>query len=153
MEKKIIATNRRAQHNFNILETYEAGMVLAGYEVKSLRGGHVNLSDGYVHFRNEEAFLSNIYISPYSHQSSHVQEYNPTQARKLLLHKQQIKHLFSKTREKGLTLVPLEIFFSERGVAKVVLGLGKGRTHSDKRDALKKKTVEREIQRELGRRK
>ena len=150
-DKKTAATNRKAYHNFSITETYEAGIVLAGYEVKSLRGGHVNLTDGFVNFRNGEAYLANVHISPYLNQSSHIMDYEPTRQRKLLLHRQQIDHLLSKTREKGLTLVPLEIFFSKRGHAKVILGLGKGKRLSDKRETLKKKSIEREIQKEFKR--
>ena len=150
-DKKTVATNRKAYHNYNITETYEAGLSLAGYEVKSLRSGQVNLTDGFVNFRNGEAYLANVYISPYLNQSSHVMDYEPTRQRKLLLHKQQINHLFSKTREKGLTLVPLEIFFSKRGHAKVILGMGKGKRLSDKRETLKKKSMEREIQKEFKR--
>lgn len=123
--------------------------MLAGYEVKSLRNGHINLTDGYVNFKKEEAYLANVHISPYLHQSTHVIDYDPTRLRKLLLHKQQINHLFSKMREKGLALIPLEVFFSKRGIAKVLLGLGKGKNVSDKREALRKKSINREIQREL----
>jgi len=148
-ENKVVATNRKAHHNYNIIETYEAGMALAGYEVKSLRNGHVNLTDGYVSFRNNEAYIANIHISPYLNQSSHVSDYEPTRARKLLLHRQQINHLSSKTREKGLALIPLEVYFSKRGHAKLLLGLGKGKRVGDKRETLRKKSIQREIEREL----
>ncbi len=150
MEKKTAATNRKAYHNYEILETLEAGIMLAGHEVKSVRAGHINLSDGYVTFRKEEPYLANVHISQYSHQSTNIKEYEPTRQRKLLLHKQQAHHMFSKIREKGLTLVPLEVFFSKSGYAKVLLGLGKGKNVSDKREQLKKKSIKREMQREMA---
>ena len=150
LEKKIVSTNRKAFHDFEILETVEAGIVLAGYEVKSLRKGDVNLTDGFVGFRNNEAFLENIHIAPYAQLSTHVQDYNSRQRRKLLLHKSEIVRLYHKTREKGLVIVPLEIFFSERGIAKVKLGLAKGKRLADKRETLKRRDIERETRREMS---
>ena len=153
MDKKVVATNRKAFHDFEILEKYEAGLVLAGYEVKSIRQGHVNLTDGFVYFNDGEAFLENVNISPYAQQSTHVSEYEPRRKRKILLHKNEILRLFARTREKGLSLVPLEIFFSPKGHAKVVLGLAKGKRTIDKRETLRRRETEREMQKELkGRR-
>lgn len=124
-------------------------MVLAGYEVKSVRNKEVNLADGFVSFRNGEAYISNIYIAPYRNLSTHIADYEPARPRKILLHKQQIKHLYAKTREKGLALIALEIFFTKRGFAKLLIGLGKGKRLGDKREALKKKSIRREIEREI----
>jgi SsrA-binding protein len=150
MNNKIVTTNRKAFHDYLILETFEAGMVLAGYEVKSLRKGEVNLTDGFVSFKNGEAFIENVHIAPYSQISTHVQDYDARQRRKILLHKNEIKRLYARVREKGLTVVPLEIFFSPRGLAKVKLGLAKGKRAADKRETLKRKDMEREIRRELS---
>ena len=150
-ERKVITTNRKAFHDYSISDRYEAGIVLAGYEVKSLRTGESSLADGYVDIKNGEAYLENVHIAPYRMQSNHVQDYEPRRARKLLLHKNEIIKLFSKTREKGFTLVPLELYFSPRGTAKVSIGLGKGKTTYDKRDDLKKKDLKRELQKESRR--
>ncbi|MFC1501060.1 SsrA-binding protein SmpB [Elusimicrobiota bacterium] len=149
MEKKVVATNRKARFNYTILETFEAGIIFSGYEVKSLRKGQANLTDGFITFSNNGAYLNNIHIAPYSHQSSHVIDYNPTRSRKILLHKREITQLHSKVREKGLSLVPLELYFSKRGLAKVLLGLAKGKTAPDKRETLRKKAAKREIEREM----
>jgi SsrA-binding protein len=149
MENKIVTTNRKAFHDFAILETFEAGIILAGYEVKSLRKGEANLTDGFVAFKGDEAFLENVYIAPYAQQSTHVQDYNARQRRKLLLHKGEIGRLATRVREKGLTVVPLEVYFSPRGIAKVKLGLAKGKRAFDKRETIKRRDIEREMQREL----
>jgi SsrA-binding protein len=148
MDKKIIATNRKARHDYAILETCEAGIVLAGYEVKALRNNLVNLTDGFVRFSNSEAFLDNIQITAYAQQSTHVVDYNPRRPRKLLLHKKEILRLYSRTREKGLTIVPLELYFSSAGHAKVVIGLAKGKNVVDKREDIRRKDIERELERE-----
>src|SRR3989339_1095916 len=130
MDKKIVSTNRKAFHEYEILDRYDAGLVLDGYEVKSIRQGNVNLTDGFVSFKKDEAFLENIHIAPYAQQSTHVQDYNSRRKRKLLMHKQEIVRLYHRVREKGLTLIPIELYFSEHGFAKINLGLGKGkRTH------------------------
>lgn len=150
MDRKIVTTNRKAFHDYAILEQFEAGLVLAGYEVKSLRDGQANLTDGYVKIDNGEAMLENIHIAPYKQQSKHVMEYNPRRARKLLMHKKEILRLFTRTREKGLTLVPLELYFSPGGVAKLTLGLAKGKTTYDKRESLRRKDADREMKQERG---
>jgi len=149
MDKKTVATNRKAFHNYNILETIEAGIALLGYEVKALRGALANISDGYIGFAKGEAFLENVHINPYEKISTHVLDFNPTRKRKLLLHKTEIGRLESKAREKGLTVVPLEIFFNEHGFAKVKLGLGKGKHASDKRETLRRRDMDRDMEREL----
>jgi SsrA-binding protein len=148
-EKKVVTTNRKAYHDYEVLETHEAGIVLKGYEVKSLREGKASLVDGVVLFSKHEAFLENVYIPPYLQQSTHVFDYNPTQKRKLLLHKTEIDRLYTRTREKGFTVIPLEIFFSPRNIAKVVIGLCKGKHAFDKRETLRKRDIDRDTQREM----
>ena len=148
MEKKTIANNRKAFHNYAILEKIEAGIMLTGYEVKSLRKSSANLTDGFVNFKKNEAFLENVHIPPYAQQSTHILDFNSRRSRKVLMHRDEIRKLHDKTREKGLTLVPLEIYFSPKGMAKVMLGLGKGKNTVDKRETLKKRDVEREMRRD-----
>ena len=146
MGTKNITTNRRARFNYHILETYEAGLVLLGSEVKSLRGGRASLSDAYAIVQRGEAFLMNAHISPYSYARAGGHE--PTRTRKLLLHKREIEKLGSKLAEKGLTLVPMRMYFKD-GKAKVELGLAKGKTRFDKRETLKRKQADREMQRAM----
>ncbi len=149
MKQNVVTTNRKAFHNYTILETHEAGLLLAGYEVKSLRKGDANLTDGFVSFRGDEAFIDNIHIPPYAWQSTHVQEYDSRRRRKLLLNKREIVSLSAKVREKGLTVVPLELYFNERGIAKLEIGLAKGKRTVDKRETLKRRDIDRETRREL----
>jgi len=144
--KKIIGTNRRAFHDYEILETYESGIVLLGPEVKSLREGRVALRDGFGRIEGEEAFLYDVHISPY--EKSSAKNYEPKRKRKLLLHKQEIKRLMGKVLQRGLTLIPLEMYFKD-GNAKVSLGLARGKRIYDKREALKKRELEREIRRSM----
>lgn len=149
MERKVVANNRKAFHDYAILERYEAGLVLAGYEVKSLRSGQANLTDGFVNFSSHgEAFLDNVHIPAYAQQSTHILDFDPRRKRKLLMHSKEIKNLYQKTREKGLAVVPLEIYFSPRGLAKVSLGLAKGKKSFDKRESLKRRDIEREMRRD-----
>lgn len=149
MEIKVAVTNRKAYHNYTILETFEAGLVLAGNEVKSLREGKASIAEGFVQISGGEAYLENVNIPPYAKQSSHVIDYEPAHKRKLLLHSKEIERLYSGTQEKGFTVVPLEIYFSSRGFAKVKLGLAKGKREFDKREAIAKKETDRNIRREL----
>jgi len=142
----MVTINRKARSDYDILETLEAGMSLKGTEVKSLREGRMNLKDSYAKMQEGEVYLVNAHISPYSH--GNIQNHDPLRERKLLLHKQEIKRLTGKTEEKGLTLVPLKVYFV-RGKAKVELGLARGRKHYDKREEIKKRDTEREIRREL----
>jgi SsrA-binding protein len=137
-----IATNRRARHEYEILETVEAGLVLRGTEVKSLRDGLVNFKDSYASVRNGEGWLLGCHISPYSHgtDANHEAERD----RKLLLHKREISRLSGKISERGLTLVPLRLYFKE-GRAKVELGLARGKKLHDKRAALREREVRREM--------
>jgi SsrA-binding protein len=124
-DKKPVVTNRKAYHDYFIEEKVEAGMVLQGTEVKSLRDGRANLQDSYASVKDGEVFLHHCHISPYSH--GNIMNHDPLRVRKLLLHKKEIDKLLGKTQQKGLTLVPLRIYFSPRGQAKIELGLAKGR--------------------------
>jgi len=144
--KKIIGTNRRALHDYEILETYESGIVLAGSEVKSLREGRVALRDGFARIEEEEAFLYDVHISPY--EKSAARDYDPKRKRKLLLHKHEIRKLMGRVQQRGLTLVPLEMYFKD-GNAKVSLGLARGRRTYDKREVLKRREAEREVRRSM----
>jgi SsrA-binding protein len=146
MSDKIVTVNRKAWSDYEILESFEAGMSLKGTEVKSLREGRMNLKDSYAKVQDGEIYLVNAHISPYSH--GNIQNHEPLRERKLLLHKQEIKRLTGKTEEKGLTLVPLKVYFV-RGKAKVELGLARGRKQYDKREQIKKRETQREILREL----
>jgi SsrA-binding protein len=145
---KIITTNRRARHNYQITETFEAGLVLRGSEVKSLRNGNANLKDSYVVFREGEAWLIGAYVAPYSF--AREGGHNPERDRKLLLHKREIERVAAKVAERGLTLVPMSMYFKE-GKAKVELGLGRGKARYDKRHALKEKQQKREMDRAMRR--
>ena len=139
-----IATNRRAFHNYQILEKIEAGIALTGTEVKSIRAGLANLSNAFARVENEEAFLYDADIQPYE-RASHVQ-HEPKRARKLLLHKSEITKLFEASAVKGQSLVALRLYWKDRRV-KVEIGVGKGKTHSDKREDLKKKSANEEARR------
>ena len=150
-EDKVVATNRKAFHDYFIEERYEAGIMLQGTEVKSLREGRVNLQDSYASVRGSEVFLHQCHISPYSH--GNIMNHDPTRVRKLLLHKTEIHKLLGKTQQKGLTLVPLRIYFTKRGYAKVELGLAKGKKLYDRRETIKSREAGREVQRAIKERK
>jgi len=143
-EDTTVATNRKARHDYFIEETVEAGIALQGTEVKSLRLGLANLTDSYVLIRNNEAFLFNANISPYSH--GNIANHEPLRTRKLLLHKAEIVKLTWKMTQKGYTLIPLKLYFV-RGKAKVLIGLAKGKKSFDKRDTIKEKESKREVER------
>ncbi len=143
--EKVIATNRKAFHNFSILETYEAGLVLRGTEVKSLRESQVNFKDCYATIDNGEAWLVGCYISPYHHGSD--ANHDPERKRKLLLHKREISRLLGKVAERGLTLIPLRLYFKE-GRAKVGLGLARGKKLHDKRATIRERESRREMEKE-----
>lgn len=138
---KIVADNRKALHDYFILERYEAGMVLRGTEIKAAREGKVQLRDGYAEILGGEVWLMNAHISPYSH--GNIFNHEPMAKRKLLLHKREIEKLSNKTREKGLTLVPLKMYL-KNGLLKCELGVAKGKKHYDKRAAEQAKDQERE---------
>ena len=146
--EKLVTTNRKARHDYTISDTYEAGIVLKGTEVKSLRQGNANLSDGYAQIKNGELWLVGMHITPYE-QGSYA-NVDPLRERKLLLHKKEIRKLIGKLREKGFTLVPLKVYFKNR-VAKVLLGVAKGKREYDKRQDIAKREVERDLRRKYAR--
>jgi SsrA-binding protein len=139
---KIISENRKARHNFHITETYEAGIVLTGSEVKSLRGGSCSLAEAYVSFQGDEAFLQKANIPPYK--AGGYANHEPERLRKLLLHRSELIKIHAAMAEKGLSCVPLKIYFKQ-GRAKVEIGLGKGKKHFDKRESIKKRDVNRQM--------
>lgn len=139
--------NRSAFHEYYIEDTFVAGMVLAGSEVKSLRAGKASFNDSYCFFHRGELWVKSLHISEYSHGSSF--NHLPTQERKLLLTKRELRKLEAKIKEQGYTIVPLKIFFTEKGLAKMEIGLGKGKKIYDKRDTIRQRDTEREIKRHL----
>jgi SsrA-binding protein len=145
--EKAVATNRKAYHDYFIEEKFEAGIVLQGTEVKSLREGRVNLQDSYASVKGGEAFLHQCHISPYSH--GNIMNHEPLRTRKLLLHRKEINKLLGKTQQQGLTIVPLRIYFSKRGLAKVELGLAKGKKQHDRRESIKRREAGREVERAM----
>ena len=146
MSEKIITTNRKARHEYHILDTIEAGIVLAGSEVKSLRDGKANLKDSYATVRGGEIFLLNVHISPYDF--GNINNHDPLRERKLLLHKKEIKKLIGRVNEKWLTLVPLRLYF-RHGKVKVELAVAKGKKVYDKRADIAKRDADRELRRAL----
>ncbi|MGK7938805.1 MAG: SsrA-binding protein SmpB [Crocosphaera sp.] len=146
---KIISDNRKARFAYEILETYEAGIELLGTEVKSLRAGRVNLGDGYAFIKNGEAWLTNVHISPYQGSSQYF-NHEPKRTRKLLLHRKEINQLIGKIEQKGLTLVPLKLYF-KGSLVKVSLGLGRGKKLHDKRATEKERQDKRDISRAMKR--
>ena len=143
-----VAVNRRAYHDYFVDEKYEAGVVLTGTEVKSLRAGRCNLRDGFVRIDGNEAWLENVHISPYA--QGNLMNHDPLRPRKLLLHRKQIATLIGKVRQKGYTLVPLRVYFS-RNHAKVEVGLARGKREYDKREAIAERDAKREIARAMRR--
>ena len=143
MEKKIVCQNKKAAHEYFIEEVYDAGMVLLGPEVKSLRDGRANLVDSYARVKNGEVYLYNMHIGQYPF--AHHMAMDPTRTRKLLLNKKEIKRLIGKTQIRGYSLIPIKVYFS-KGWAKVDLALAKGKKKVDKRRALKEKDLKREIE-------
>lgn len=141
---KVLAQNKKASHDYFIEETYEAGMVLQGTEIKSIRAAKVQLKDSYVRLRNGEAWIINMHISPY--EQGNRFNHDPLRERKLLLHKKQIGELVGRTKQDGYTIVPLKIYIKD-GYAKLLIGVGKGKKNYDKRDDLKKKEAKREMER------
>ena len=139
---EIVSTNKKARFNYEIIEKIEAGIVLKGTEVKSIRNRNVSIGESYAQIKDDEVFLHNLHISPY--EQGNRENHDPIRVRKLLLHKREIKKLVAKTQQKGLSLVPLSIYL-RKGKIKVELGIGRGKRLVDKREAIKKKTIEREI--------
>ena len=145
MERKNVAQNRRARFEYFILEAFEAGIVLTGTEIKSIREGHVNLKDGYAKVEGGEMWLLNVHISPYE-KGTHY-NHDPVRPRKLLMHRNEIRKIFAALREKGLTLVPLALYIKDSRYAKVELGLAKGKNLHDKRESMQDRDAVREIAR------
>ncbi len=145
----VVAKNRKARFDYHILETMEAGIVLTGTEIKSLRKGNLNLKEGYAKIENGEVWLMNVHISPYEQGSYY--NHDPLRKRKLLLNRFEIRRLTGKIREKGLTLVPLSVYIKNGKYAKVELALGRGKTHQDKRETVAKRDAGREMARALRR--
>lgn len=148
MERKIITTNRKAFHDFTIFEKYEAGIVLTGTEIKSIRSSAVNLKDSFCKIDDNEIFLYNCHISPYENGNRY--NHTPTRTRKLLLTKKEILKMQTKVKKDGYTIVPLEIYFKQ-GLAKIEIGLAKGKKLHDKRDDIAKKDQKREMDRAVKR--
>jgi SsrA-binding protein len=142
--------NKKVRYNFEVLETVEAGIALTGSEVKSLRAGHASLDEAFAYIREGEMFLIDCNISPYP--MAGYAQHKPTRERKLLLHRREIRKWQAKVTLRGLTIVPTALYFNEKGVVKVALALARGKTHADKRATLKKRADQRDIDRELRRR-
>ncbi len=149
-EQKTVVSNRRARRDYEILETFEAGIALTGAEVKSLRGGHGSLAEAFGRVQGGEIWLEGMHIPPYE-QAADKRTHDPIRTRKLLLHRKEIERLIGKTAERGLALVPLRVYFTH-GIAKVELGLGRGKRQYEKRQAIAEREHEREMQRAVGRR-
>jgi SsrA-binding protein len=147
--EKVVASNRKARHDYQILETIECGIVLTGDEVKSLRGGRASLTEAYARVRGGEAWLEGMHVPPY--EQGDKRRHLPTRPRKLLLHRREIDKLAAEQQEQRLTLVPLRVYFTH-GVAKVEIGVGRGKREHEKRQSIAKREQEREIAQEIGRR-
>lgn len=145
--EKVVVSNRKALHDFFIIERFEAGIALKGTEVKSLRLGNANLQDGYALVKNGEVWLLGMHISPF--EKGNINNHDPRRDRKLLLHKQEIRRLLGKLTTKGLTLIPLRVYF-KNNIAKMELGLAQGKKAYDKRETIKRREVERELRREYA---
>ena len=149
--EQAVATNRKAFHDYHIEERFEAGIALQGTEVKAMREGRVNLRDSFARVDHNEVMLHHCHISPYSH--GNIMNHDPLRPRKLLLHRKEINKLMGRTQQKGLTLVPLRIYFTTKGKAKIELGLGKGKREYDRREDIKDREARRDVERAMkGRR-
>lgn len=148
-QQTINIVNRRSSFNYFISDTWEAGIMLTGTEIKSIREGKANLTDAYCFFKNEELWIKNLHISPYEHGS--YSNHEPKRDRKLLLQKKQLTKIQSKTKEKGVTLIPVKLYLNERGFAKIEIGLARGKKLFDKRESLKQAEAKRDISREMKR--
>lgn len=144
--RKIVATNRKARHDYEILDTIEAGIALMGSEIKSIRAGSVNLREGYVQARDDELWLINTHIASYD--QAGIYGHEPLRPRKLLLHRKEIERILARVQEKGLTLIPTQLYLV-RGRAKVEIALARGKRQYDKREALRKRDSQRQIERSL----
>ena len=144
---KTYALNKRAKYDYEILETLEAGLVLKGHEVKSIKAGHISLKGAYVVIKGNEAFLINANVPPYQPKNM-PEDYNPDRTKKLLLRKQEIKSLIGKSKERGLTLVPIKVY-NKKSKIKLEFGIGRGKKKMDKRELIKKREIKREIEKKL----
>ncbi|GAF37112.1 SsrA-binding protein SmpB [Lentilactobacillus farraginis] len=144
----LMAQNKKARHDYSILETYEAGVVLTGTEIKSIRERRINLKDGFVQIRNGEAYMMNVHISEYAQGNQF--NHDPLRNRKLLLHKKEIQKLGQATQDKGITIVPLKVYL-KKGFAKVLIGVAKGKREYDKRETIKRRDEQRTIERVMKR--
>lgn len=144
---KILANNKKAWHDYFIEETYEAGISLTGTEIKSMRGGKVNLKESYAKVVDGEVFIYNMHVSPY--EQGNRNNVDPLRPRKLLLHRQEIRKLIGYTTLKGLTLVPLNVYLNNKGLAKIELAVAKGKKEYDKRDSIAKKDADRKIDQQM----
>lgn len=144
MDVKVVSTNKKARFEYFILETYEAGLVLKGTEIKSVRKGQISLQEAYVRTNGSEIWLVGAHIAPYEHASSN--QHDPKRDRKLLMHKKEIRKLWDEVRIKGMTIVPIRVYL-KAGKAKLEIGLAKGKKQFDKREAIKEKDIEREASR------
>ena len=149
-EGHVVAVNKKARREYEILDTFEAGLQLLGSEVKSVREGAINLRESYIRLKNGEAFLVGCHISPYKY--SRENEHDPLREKKLLLHRREIERLASQTQMKGLTIVPLKVYFTGQGRAKAAIGVGRGKKLYDKREDIKSREAAREIERVMKRR-
>jgi len=147
MDKQIVATNRKAYHEYHILDKFESGIELLGSEVKSLREGNANLKEAYIVIRNGQAFVIGLHISPYSHTGFVGHE--PVRDRRLLLHKREIVKIKNSLDQKGLTAVPLQLYFNSKGWAKLEIGVAKGKKTYDKKEAIRERDIKRDTQREI----
>lgn len=143
---KIVATNRKARHDYEILDTYEAGLVLMGSEIKSIRAGHANLREGFIQARGNELWLLNVHIASYD--EAGIFGHEPLRPRKLLLHRKEINRIMTRVQEKGLTVIPLVMYLSH-GIAKIEIALARGKKQYDKRESLRKRDSQRQIEREM----
>ena len=147
--EKVVSTNRRARFEYHLEETYEAGLVLTGTEVKSLRAGRASLGDAFARIENGEVWLYHLHIPPY--EAGNIFNHDPLRTRKLLLHRGEIRRLFSKAQVKGYTLVPVRLYF-KHGIAKVELAVARGKRQYDKRAAIEEREAQRRMEQALGRR-
>ncbi len=144
---KTVATNRKAYYDYALEDTFEAGLALRGTEVKALREGRVNLKESFARVDHNEVILHNCHINEYSH--GNIMNHNPLRERKLLLHRKEIDRLVAQTQKKGLTLIPLKMYFNDRGIAKIQLALAKGKRQYDRREDIKKREDTREMARAM----
>jgi len=146
-KNRIEIVNRRARFEYEFLEKHEAGIVLSGTEIKSIRAGNVNLRDAYCFFKKEELFVKSLFIAEYEH--GNYANHEPRRTRKLLLHRQQLRKLEKKVKEKGFTIVPVRLYINDRGFAKLEIALAQGKKVHDKRQSIKEKDVKRDLQRQM----